>query len=174
MKSLNTIHIWNGLEMAKNKVHPYGGDILEIYSHHLLPNVPDGDPWVHAGRNLHSLLTAFCHYHNVKAIVNGKQSGEWLDSYKFIHKCDVRIVNENTISSQKETSRYLFSESSEAHPYQNSERVASNFLEADQSKQLIGELEECKVRKNTGPRLPSLLKNLWRVMSSVQNKKKAL
>ena len=173
MNSLNTIHIWNSLELAKHKSHPYGGDIAEVFAHHFLPKTPNDDQWVHAGKNLHSLLIAFCHYHNVKVTVNGRISGEWLDSYKFIHKCDVRVINENKTTETK-TSCNSFNQSSSSYSHQSSERMASNLLEVDRSKQFIGELEKCKVKKNTEPRLPSLLKNLWKIMLSHQNKKKAL
>lgn len=189
MNSLNTIHIWDALELAKNDIHPYGGNIAELYALHFLPEKSNGDPWKHAGQNLRNLLVAFCHYHNVSVTVNGKPIGDWMDGFKFIHKCDVKVLkNESEKSSgnghrrKVPKDRYGYSterEESEKILYntQNPQGRRIITMESAESEELIGKLEECKVekpKKSIGKQLPNLLKKLWQTMFSRQSKRVAL
>jgi len=190
MNSLDTLHIWNGLELAKDKAHPYGKDIAEVYALHFLPENPDGDPWIHAGRNLYYLLTAFCYYHGVQVTVDGRIPGDWMNNFKFIHKCDVRVFKDESSQLERKGSGEAVQENGlghyalcereekELYPASHTKRKVRRVVEPDRARELVEELEECKItvepKRNTEPRLPNLLRNLWRVISSPQNKKMAL
>ena len=91
----SVFHIWSQLESAKNNCNNIHGDIAEIYVQHLLPENVDyqiKDLWKQAGKTLYFILKEFCELHNSKAFVDGKEIGEWMNDYSFLHKCDVRIA----------------------------------------------------------------------------------
>lgn len=188
MNSLNTIHIWDALELAKNNIHPYGGNIAELYALHFLPERSDGNPWKHAGKNLYSLLRAFCHYHNVDVTIDGRPIGNWMDGFKFIHKCDVRVIENESKKSNvnrrgREISEGCYEHSAKRkesekvlHNTQNSHGRRITTLEPVKSENFIRKLEECRVKKpkkNIGQQLPNLLRRLLRTMFSPQSKKMA-
>jgi len=100
MIETGAIHIWAGFEHAMNNVHPYGGDITEVYPQHLVPDKPIGDPWIQAGKTLYALLKQFCLVNDVCASVDGRQLGEWMNEYRFFHKCDIRIYKNESIHSE--------------------------------------------------------------------------
>ncbi len=94
MIETKALHIWMGLELAKDGKHPYGEDITEIYPLHLIPEEPVGNPWMRAGKTLYELLKQFCQLNRVWASIDGRRMGEWMNEYKFFHKCDVRIFED--------------------------------------------------------------------------------
>jgi hypothetical protein len=92
----SVFHIWSRLEQAKDKIDPMYGDETEIYVQHLIPDDADyqsKDLWKQAGKALYSILQGFCECNNVKAFVDGKEIGDWMNDYSFVHKCDVRIAS---------------------------------------------------------------------------------
>lgn len=100
MIETGAIHIWAGLERAMYGVHPYGGDITEVYPQHLVPDKPTRDPWIQAGKTLYALLKQFCLVNDVCASINGRQLGVWMSEYRFFHKCDIRIYKNESIHSE--------------------------------------------------------------------------
>ena len=90
----DTLFIWNALTQAARGTNPYGRSVAEVYVEHLIPrqtNVNDSVVWVEASKNLHRVITNFCDTNHVQASVNGREVGDWLDSFELRHKCDVRI-----------------------------------------------------------------------------------
>ncbi len=90
------LYIWSCLERAINKGALYGDDIVEVYVQHLLPKDYDTSVgktlWKQAGKNLYNILISFCKENNAEAFVNGKELGNWLETYDLVHKCDVKVV----------------------------------------------------------------------------------
>ena len=94
MLDISALHVWNCLELAKKGEHPYGGDMAEVYAQHLAPHEPVEDSWEYAGKALYALLQQFCKVNGVCASIDGRLIGDWMNDYKFFHKCDVRIFDD--------------------------------------------------------------------------------
>lgn len=108
MIDTRAFHIWTGLEHAKDGIHPYGGNITEIYPLHLFPDKPVDKPWEQAGKTLYAILKQFCSANNVCASVDGREIGDWMNKYKFFRKCDVKIYEGKPIIDLNEADEPIF------------------------------------------------------------------
>jgi len=183
MSELNVLHVWDGLELARRKEHPYGGDMLEVFAQHFVPEKTAEDQWIQAGHRLYIILSKYCQCNNVTMFIDGRKIGDWMCSYKFFHKCDIRVVTNESMQSAGIGSEEAISEDSERYNLfgateitQDSKSSESTLsvLRPEQSEQLLGELEACKIetpKRSIAKRLPVLLKNLWASMLSRRNRK---
>lgn len=120
----DALYVWASLEQARNGVHPYGGDMVEVFAQHLAPGEFDGDQWLEAGKTLYAVLRQFCMVNGVCASVDGKEVGDWMNDYRFFHKCDVRIyINEQ--DTERTGSSPKVSESGSQHSQKHSQKVSS-------------------------------------------------
>lgn len=150
MLDISALYVWNCLEQARNGENLYGGDVAEIYAQHLAPNEPVEDPWKHAGKALYALLRQFCNANRVSAFVDGRPIGDWMNNYKFFHKCDVRISNDeqridtgdgSATEVQQNSVGHLQVDSEESVENEGSDQILSPVFSHGQSKQTFEELE---------------------------------
>ena len=105
----DTLYVWDILNQAKDGVNPYGMNVAEVYVKHLMPNKfeveNETDAWRQASKNLHTVLKNFCDLNCVKASVNGKKIGKWMNTYELRHKCDVMIYTKKSRLVEKQTKK---------------------------------------------------------------------
>lgn len=101
----DTLFVWDSLQQAKDGINPYGKTVAEIYVQHLLPHKfeveDEKEAWKQASKNLKKVVTKFCELNGVKAHIDGKEVGEWMNNFELRHKCDVSIFNNKTKSIRK-------------------------------------------------------------------------
>lgn len=143
MFDISALYVWNCLEQARDGKNLYGGDIAEVYAQHLAPNEPVEDQWKHAGKALYALLRQFCNTNRVSAFVDGRPIGDWMNDYKFFHKCDVRISNDeqgidtedrSTAEVQQDSAGHLQIGTKESIAVESSEEVLSTVFSHGQSR----------------------------------------